>query len=250
MLNRWSWIALGVGAYVAFTLASFPAATAYRWFAREPVRLAGIEGTVWAGSASLGSVADLPLSDIRWSVHPLSLLLGRLSADLQARLTDGFVGGRLDATPSALEMSELKASTSLPTLRSILPLQGMQGLASAEFSRLRLTNGWPTAAVGRLRLRDLQVPPLGGQQLVAIGNYEIVFDDETPADGITAMFQDTGGPLEATGTVAVDEARAYKLDGLIKPRADASPALVQGLALMTPDPDAQGRRRLTLTGSL
>ena len=254
MLNRWSWVALGVGvgAYVAFTLAAFPAATAYRWFGREPVRLAGIEGTVWAGRAKLGSVADLPLSDIRWRVHAWPLVLGRVTADLEARLTDGFISGHVAATPSAVEVTQLKASTSLPTLRAVLPVQNMRGLASAELSRLRLVHGWPTAVVGRLRLADLQVPPLGQPtaQLVALGNYEITCDDDTPADGLSAMFHDTGGPLEVTGTLALDANRAYTLDSLIKPRSDASTMLVQGLAIMTAEPDAQGRRKLTLTGSL
>ena len=246
MPNRWSWLALGVGAYLAFTLASFPATTAYRWFAREPVRLTGIEGTVWAGGASFGSVAELALSDIRWRFHPLPLLLGRATADLEARLPDGFVSGRVAATPSTIELTQVKASTSLPTLQVVLPLQGMRGQASAEFSRVRLEDGWPTAIVGRLRLQNLQVPPLGGQQLVAIGNYEITFDDETLADGLTGMFHDTGGPLEATGTLRLDAKRAYKIDGLIKPRPDASPELVQGLKFLTSEPDAQGRRRLDL----
>lgn len=251
MLGRWSWLALGIGAYVAFTLASFPATTAYRWFAREPVRLAGIEGTVWTGRARIGSVAELPFTDIRWHVTPWSLLVGRLAVDLQARLTDGFISGHVAATPTAVEVTELKASTSLPTLRSVLPVQGMQGLASAEFSKLRLEEGWPTAVVGRLRVEGLEVPPLGQpNQLVALGNYEITFDDDTPADGISAMFHDTGGPLEATGTLTLKTGRAYVLDGFLKPRPDASAVLVQGIAIMTPEPDAQGRRRLMLTGTL
>src|SRR5690606_2720287 len=53
MPNRYAWIALGLGAYIAFTLSSFPATAAYRWFAPETLRMAGIEGTVWSGRAAL-----------------------------------------------------------------------------------------------------------------------------------------------------------------------------------------------------
>jgi len=45
-------------------------------------------------------------------------------------------------------------------------------------------------------------------------------------------------------------ARAYFLDGLIKPRADAAQELVDGLNVIASDPDAEGRRRLMLNGSL
>ena len=252
MPSRWSLIALGIGAYFAFTLASFPAATAYRWFAPDAIRLAGIEGTVWSGQAAIGSVAELPFTDVRWHVRPLPLLIGRMSADLQTRLADGFVNAHVSATPSVVEIGGLKASTSLPTLAAVLPTRGMQGLVSARFSRLRLEDGWPTAAVGSLRLAQLQVAPLlatDTQQSVALGNYEMTFADSTSAGGIAATFKDTGGPLEVTGTLTLDAMRAYKLDALVKPRSDASEPLLQGLSIMTADPDAPGRRRLTLTGS-
>jgi hypothetical protein len=67
---------------------------------------------------------------------------------------------------------------------------------------------------------------------------------------VAAQFADEGGPLAVTGTVRLDAARAYTFDALIAPRPGADESLVQGLAIMTGEPDAQGRRRLTLTGTL
>jgi hypothetical protein len=52
------------------------------------------------------------------------------------------------------------------------------------------------------------------------------------------------------GTAKVDASRTYSIDALVEARANAPEMLVQGLALMTGDPDAEGRRRLNLTGSL
>jgi len=46
------------------------------------------------------------------------------------------------------------------------------------------------------------------------------------------------------------DGHTYTLDGLIKPRADAAEELVAGLKAMTADPDAEGRHRLRLTGTL
>lgn len=253
MLNRWSWLALGFGAYLAFTLASFPAATAYRWFVPEPVKLTELQGTLWTGQAASGSVSNVAFSDVRWHVHPLSLLIGRLSAEVQARLTGGFVSASVSATRKAVELTDLKAGTTLPALRAALPLAGLRGLASLDVARLRLENGWPKVVVGRLSIANLQIPPLddpGSQALVPLGNYEIDFDDRTPTDRIAATFKDTGGPLEVSGTLALDSNRAYTIDGLIKPRADAPAELVQGLVLMTSEPDAQGRRKLHLPGTL
>ena len=108
-----------------------------------------------------------------------------------------------------------------------------------------------TKVVGDLKLAQLETPPLlptGPRKVVPLGDYVVHFLDGT--NGINATFNDTGGPLEVTGTLALNAARGYVLDGLIKPRADAPQELVDGLKIMTADPDAEGRRRLMLSGSL
>jgi hypothetical protein len=48
----------------------------------------------------------------------------------------------------------------------------------------------------------------------------------------------------------MDDTRTYSIDALIEPRAGAPESLVEGLKIMTAEPDAEGRRRLSLTGSL
>jgi hypothetical protein len=252
VLNRWSLLALGIGAYLAFTLSSFPAATAYAWLAPEGVALSGIEGTLWSGRAAAGSVADLTLRDIRWRLRPTRLLIGRLAADIEARLADGFVSARVSASPSRVALSEVRGTTSIPTLRDVLPVSGVRGDASVALDELLLEGGAVTAISGELRLAMLEVAPFmptGSRDLLPIGDYTVKFLD-SDGQGISATFADTGGPLEVSGTLVVDRQRSYTLDGLIKPRPDAAQTLVDGLSIITADPDAEGRRRLTLTGSL
>jgi hypothetical protein len=252
-VKLWHWIAVGVGAYLAFTLSSFPAATAYAWFAPPSVRLAGIEGTLWSGRAAGGSVADLALRDVRWRVHASQLLLGRVSADLRAQLDDGFVSTQVKATRGRVQLSDVQASTSLPTLRNVLPVAGMRGVASLKLGTLDLdvAKSWPTKIIGELTLAQLETTPLipGPRgKLVPIGNYVVRFVDGT--GGINATINDTGGPLEVSGTLTLDDKRAYVLDALIKPRADAPQELVDGVKALTEDPDAEGRRRLKWPGTL
>ncbi len=252
MPSQWSWVALGAGAYVAFVLSSVPAATALRWFAPPELDLVGVEGTIWAGSAAAGAVAGLAVRDVHWRLRPWPLLLGRVGADVDAQLDDGFVEARVAAAGSSVRLSDLRASTSLPTLRRVLPIQGMQGLASATLAALELRDGWPTRVVGVLRLAQLQAEPLmpiPNVRLVPLGDYEVRFNDSEGA-GIAAEFRDTGGPLEVTGTLTLDLERRYTLDALVEARPNAPQPLVEGLAAMTSEPDAEGRRRLEMTGTL
>jgi len=250
--NRVSWLALGIGAYLAFTIALFPASTAYRWFAPPELRLAAISGTVWSGGAALGSIPGLPLRDVRWDLDAWPLVLGRLTGDFEARLADGFVSGRVSASASRVRFADLQASTSLPTLRELLPLNDTRGLVSISLEELELRDAWPVNALGNLRLGQLEVAPLlptAGAGLIPLGNYEVLFLD-SDGQGIRAQLQDTGGPLDASGMLTLSLDRSYSLEGLVRARPDAPSELAQGLAIMTGEPDAEGRRPFALTGSL
>ena len=253
MKNRWSWLALGVGAYLAFALSTFPAGTAVRWFVPPPVVFNGVQGTVWSGSAAGGTIGGLPVQDVRWHVRPLTLLTGHVGANVEARLADGFLNTGLTASMSRVQFNDLRGGTSLATVALILPVRGMRGQASVALSSLEIENGWPVHILGELKLAALEVAPFipngRSSDTVPLGDYTVTFG-EAPARSVAARFIDNGGPLEVAGTLVVSPAREYTFDALIKPRNSASKDLVDGLNIMTADPDSDGRRRLTLTGSL
>ncbi len=253
MKNRWSWLALGVGAYLAFALSTLPASTAVRWFVPPPVVLTGVQGTVWSGSAASGTIGGLSVQDVHWHVRPWTLLTGRVGANVETRLADGFLNTGLTASTSRVQFDDLRGGTSLATLALMLPVRGMRGQATVALSSLEVENGWPARIVGELKLAALEMTSLmptgGSSNLVPLGDYTVTFG-EAPPRSIAARFVDNGGPLEVAGTLVVSPARAYTFDALIKPRNSASKDLVDGLSFMTADPDSDGRRRLTLTGSL
>jgi general secretion pathway protein N len=243
-------IAVGVGAYLAFALALFPAATAYRWFAPEEIRLAGIQGTVWSGRAELGAGAGVALRDVRWAVRPAALAGGRAAARFQARLAGGFIQGEVRAGLADVRLLDLQASTRLATLRGVLPLADTTGLASLMLEKLELVDGWPVNAAGELRIAELEVTPLflGEGDMIPLGGYRLSFRD-TGGRGLLADINDSGGPLEVEGVLELGLDRAYRLEGFVRARPEASPDLVQGLEFMTADPDAAGRRPVSITGT-
>jgi general secretion pathway protein N len=204
---------------------------------------------VWSGSAANGTLGGLHVQDLRWHVHPWTLLTGRVGANVEARLADGFVNTGVTASTSRVSFNDLRGATSLATIGGIAPLSGTRGQVTVGLSSLELENGWPARVAGELKLAALELPNGGSGNFVPLGDYTITFA-EAPARSIAAKFVDNGGPLEVAGTLALSAAREYTLDALIKPRSGASRDLVNGLSFMTADPDAEGRRRLTLTGSL
>ncbi|HEX7080303.1 MAG TPA: type II secretion system protein N [Gammaproteobacteria bacterium] len=252
MPSKYAWLALGIGAYVAFALSTFPAATAYRLFAPETVRLAGVEGTVWSGGAAVGSVVGLPLRDVSWQVDALPLLTGRVAAHVEARLADGVIQGDVRVTPRTAVLRNVRAGISVAALSPLVPLAGVEGQLRISLERAEIRDGWPVELVGEAQVAELAVPPLLPVRhpgLIPLGGYELTFA-ETPDPGILGELRDTGGPLEVTGTLALEPDGGYRLAGLVAARAGAPPELVQGLELMTGPPEAGGKRPFELTGSL
>ncbi len=252
MPGRIGWIALGVGAYLAFVLTSFPAATAYRWFAPPELLLSGINGTVWSGRAALGSVDGFPMRDLRWQLHPASLFRGRAATTFETRLAEGFVSGHVDVGLRRIQVTNLRAATSLQALTPTLPLEGLAGRISLSLDRLLLIDGWPVDIDGEAGLNNLQgMWFMSGQSedMVDLGSFALRF---SAADNqrILAAIRDAGGPLEVEGELELGPDRSYRLEGLLRARESASAELIQGLQFMTADPDASGRRAFSFTGSL
>jgi hypothetical protein len=219
-------------------LVQFPAGIALRWFAPPNISFAGVAGTLWSGSAATCSVEGFTVEGLRWDLRPISLLVGRLSADVEARIPDGFVSGNVAASPSSVSFSGVRAATSLPALAGILPVRGLRGQANVALEQLVLENGWPATAVGD-----------GSGAYVPLGDYTVSFVP-APEGQLAATFVDNGGPLEVNGTVSLDTQRVYMIDALVEPRAGANAMLVEGLKIMSGEPDAEGRRRFNLSGSL
>lgn len=249
---RWSWIALGAGAYVAFAIASLPAATAYHWFAPEQLRLAGISGTAWSGSAELGSVPGLAMRELRWRLNPGALLLGRVTGRFEARLADGFVTTNATATASRVRFEDARAGATLATLSRLLPLGDARAELGLSLDELVLADGWPVDAVGTARIGGLAVPPLldASGQLIEIGSFAVTLTG-SGGQGLVGTVDDTSGPLEvADGVLSLGADRRYALRGRVRARSEASEELVRGVEMMTGEPDVDGLRPFEFLGSL
>lgn len=256
-------IALGFGAYLAFLISTFPAETALRWFAPENVRTSNVSGTIWSGSAQLASIEDFAMRDLRWDIDALPLLLARLGGAAQARMSNGFADTRFSVSGNEVRLTELQLSTSVATLSSMLPVSGASGAVSAQFAELQLDRVfteidsrqvemlWPVSAIGTIRISDLIVEPYAGlgDELIPLGSYELDFTQSS--ESVTqAQIRDLGGPLEFNGTLSMTPAREYALEGQILTRSDAARSLEQGLNFMAGEPGPDGRRTLSLSGSL
>lgn len=241
------WIALGAGAYLVFAIALFPADVAHRWFAPDEFRLSGVQGTVWSGSAALGSAGPLGFHGIQWQVRPWTVLLARPGGSFETGFGDGFLQADVRAGPGAVSLTAVRAGFSLSALASALPIAGISGQVSLELAELIVRDGWPTSAEGELRLGRITVPPLVGNDPIVLGNYNVTLSG---GDGLQGLFEDRGGPLQVRGSASLTAAGQYEVEGVVRARPEANAALTRGVELLTGDPDDAGLRAFSFTGSL
>jgi hypothetical protein len=240
-------LALGVGAVLAFAIATLPASVLGPRMERYGVSASSWAGSIWNGSASGLTVKGAPLGEMSWSISPWSLLRGSASGHAQLQPVGGaaradfvlHLGGRTD-------LSAVQADLPLSWLSAIAGprYRGWQGRVGADFESLALQSGWPIAAQGMLRLQNLAAPPPSGGD---VGSYQLVFDAPAPATMLQGRLSDTGGPLAVTGDLALGSNRSFELQGLVARRGERTP-FDSAIQMLGP-PDASGRRPFGVSGT-
>jgi len=245
-------LTVGVGAFLLFVLANVPARLGTDLLGAAGVQTGSASGTLWRGEVSSLRVSGLSLGRTSWALRPLSLLFGRLAADIDTELPGGFVRGRAEAgLGGRLALTDTEAASPLSNLAPLLGLPVAGGEANASIQRLVFEDGWPTAAVAELRVGRLPLALPGmAPEPGAIGSFAAVFDlpELAAGDRLTGELRDLGGAREVSGTISLSPPNKYDIAGLLKPRASAPPSLTQGLVLFGPE-DTQGRREFSLSGS-
>lgn len=260
MTSRVSLLALGLGAYLAFAVVSFPASIAHRWFAPDELSLASVTGTVWRGSAEYGGINGIAFSGLSWNLHPFALLTGSLSLSVRADFAGGLARAEISSRGSRLVLDDLEASANLGRLPldrvigsfGLVPLGRVTGNARVSFEHLELVDGWPVSVAGTIRLTNLAGPPLipvPGVSMLSLGSFVAQLGATSDGSGIVAEVIDEGGPLELAGEITVMPDRRYQVSSRIKPRPEAHDVLVQGLQILYPA-NAAGQHQVTITASL
>ncbi len=248
MKKVWWLVALGAVAFVVFALVTLPAGVMVAPLAKRGIVLNGVTGTVWNGAAQVVQSGNVQIGSVHWRLHPLALLRGRAAADVKLTRVDGFAQGYVAAGTSG-QVTLRDASASLPL--SALPPQfiagGWNGKLNLRLTSADIVDRWPAALVGTIEIVDLIGP---ARRPAAMGSYKLVFPEQAKTEVLTGALTDISGPLQLAGTLQLKAAdRSYLLDGLIAPRPDASPNLVNSLQFLGA-PDAQGRRPVSLAGTM
>ncbi|MGQ3057847.1 MAG: type II secretion system protein N [Nevskia sp.] len=236
---------IGVLSFVGFVVAGAPVAAVWPHLAaRLPsLDLAGLSGTVLAGSASAVSVNGKAVArPLHWSFSPLALLAARLGFNVQGELEGLQFDGRVARTLGGdLVVDALHGSGSLKGLLNLtgdvfLPVDGSVALS---LDSLRLVGNFPKQVTGDLQLSNLRSTLTRDGQ--PMGDFTISI--RTEADVIVARVEPTAGPLDVGGEIRVMADRSYEVDLKVKAKPEATPA-IQNLVRTLGQADTEGYFRI------
>jgi len=223
----------------------FPARVAIGWFMPADVAIAGIQGSVWRGSATEAAVNSVYLRDIEWHLNILRLFTGQLSYSVEATPISGFLESDVSIGYSgALTVSELTAALPLHLLADAANVPGLQGNVSLTFERIEIVDNLVTAADGTAQFADLMIPVFGRDSL---GGYKAEFF--TQNNGITASIEDTDGVLDMAGSLQISTDRSFEFIALVIAKPEA-PQGIRQLLQTLPAANNRGQRELRYEGIL
>lgn len=245
--RAWQVAASAAALYLIVLLWTLPAAVVLpRLVTGTPAALGGIEGTLWRGSAATLVVDGFPVYALRWRVEPRGLLRARLQAQVEGRLDEGFIRGRVGYSPvgGRLQVENAQGATRLARLAGPAGFTGADGNLSLQLELLVLEAGWPTRLSGRLGVGGLSIQELARQPL---GDFEASF--RLDGEEIVADLADIAGMLELQAQLKLTRELRWDLQGEVAPRADAPAGLREAISMLGP-PDDRGLSPFGLGGRL
>jgi hypothetical protein len=207
-LLGWSFaLILCVSLFVVIVAATLPAATAYRYAEPhlQPLRLQGVDGSLWNGRATQASAYALPLGELRWTLEPGAALLLSARGQLALQGRDLNASTWLDATRHRVLLREADARMPANILAPALDIPSLVllGELDLKLAELELRDGLVHGARGLLRWRQAGV---SGAAEARFPDVEVQFSSPRPGV-VEGRVRDGGGALAAEGTILLEGER-------------------------------------------
>ena len=237
--------AIGAAVFVAVGVATLPATLLV---ARLPpdLKLLGVAGSVWHGSADSARLRAAELGALRWDLDAQALLHGLIEYEIALERADGHLRGRVGVTPGGVLLAhDVELAMPVGALSPASDANAWRGELTGTVHAARLEAGWPSVLVGSFEVAHLKPP---GATL-EIGSYSFEFSPGagTP-DRLVGLVRDHEAPLVVRAQLAIGRDRSYVLEGEVTPQPQAPAEVARAIAFLGAT-DGAGRRPFTITGT-
>ena len=196
----------------------FPAITAINSINKNNLKVNGVNGTVWKGSASEISSNEIYLRQTRWKIVPSELLKGNLTFDISTYPYNGQLKFNLTLDlMNNLSATDIKGNFPNDILEIIAPFLGVSSEIDMNIKSLSLNNKDINQLEGQILLNNLVMKGISNRVL---GSYKIDLFERNGE--IYGSIDDVSGEVDIAATMSLTLSGKYIIDGTVSAKQNTS----------------------------
>ncbi len=196
----------------------FPAITAINSINKNNLKVNGVNGTVWKGSASEISSNEIYLRQTRWKIVPSELLKGNLTFDISTYPFNGQLKFNLILDlMNNLSATDIKGNFPNDILEILAPFLGVSSEIDMNIKSLSLNNKDIKQIEGQILLNNLVMKGVSNRVL---GSYKIDLFERNGE--IYGSIDDVSGEVDIAATMSLTLSGKYIIDGAVSAKQNTS----------------------------
>lgn len=245
------YIITGIIAYLAFLLATAPAAAVLSQVQKylPSVTFAGVSGLIWSGNvASLTINRQHTLNNTDWQINGWKILTGELSAHINTRYqqqpVSGEIGVKLSGKVIARDVNANMPAAMVAQLAQ-MPLGQFSGIVALQLRQLEWKPKQVPRADATIIWNDAAVSVA---ETAELGNITITLS-ENDTQPVNASINNRGGHIKLEGDANVSDDGEYALRLNLQPNNTASRNIRSSLGMIA-KPQQDGSYQINNNGNL
>ena len=205
-------------ALLLMLILQFPAITAINSINKNNLKVNGVNGTVWKGSASEISSNEIYLRQTKWKIVPSELLKGNLTFNISTYPFNGQLKFNLNLDiMNNLSATDIKGNFPNDTLEIIAPFLGVSSEIDMNIKSLSLNNKGINQLEGQILLNNLVMKGISNRVL---GSYKIDLFERNGE--IYGSIDDVSGEVDIAATISLTLSGKYIIDGAVSAKQNTS----------------------------
>jgi len=205
-------------ALLLMLILQFPAITAINSINKNNLKVNGVNGTIWKGSASEISSNEIYLRQTKWKIAPSELLKGNLTFDISTYPFNGQLKFNLILDlMNNLSATDIKGNFPNDILEIIAPFLGVSSEIDMNIKSLSLNNKGINQLEGQILLNNLVMKGISNRVL---GSYKIDLFERNGE--IYGSIDDVSGEVDIAATMSLTLSGKYIIDGTVSAKQNTS----------------------------
>jgi len=195
----------------------FPAITAVNSIKKNSLKVNGVNGTVWKGSASEISSDEIYLRQTKWEIVPSELLKGNLTFDVSTYPFNGQLEFNLILSPMNIRATDIKGNFPNDILEIIAPFLGVSSEVIMNIKSLNINKKDISQIEGQVLLNNLVIKGISNR---IIGSFKIdLFERKGEIYG---SIDEISGEIDIAATLSLTLSGKYIIDGVVSAKQNTN----------------------------